>query len=49
MTENRGVEDRHFWVSMTVKVFGPVLEALSKRELKATMPVEGADKDTRYG
>ncbi len=34
------MDDRTYWLHMLTKVCGPVLQALSERKLKATMPVE---------
>jgi hypothetical protein len=33
-------DDRHYWVSLAVKISRPVLENLARRELKEKMPVE---------
>jgi len=35
-----GEEDRRYWVQLLTKVANPVLEALSERKLKKTMPIE---------
>jgi hypothetical protein len=33
-------DDRAYWIALLTRVANPVLQALSKRELKKTMPVE---------
>ncbi|PYI55151.1 DUF2264 domain-containing protein [Paenibacillus flagellatus] len=40
-----GLEHRRYWASVLIRIAGPVLEALSERRLKATMPVEGKTDD----
>ena len=42
-----GLDQRKYWVETLVKIIDPVLTALSKRELKATMPVEQIDGENR--
>ena len=43
-----GKEDRQYWLNTMVKISLPVLEAFSKRRIKATMPVESVcDKKHR--
>jgi len=39
------IEDRSYWLDTMLRVADPVLTALSKRRLKATMPVEGKAGD----
>lgn len=41
------VDDRAYWVSILDKIAGPVLENLSRRELKKTMPVEAGNPSDR--
>ena len=41
------ITDRAYWVKTLTTITGPVLRALAKRELKATMPVEGVG-DPRF-
>lgn len=38
--------DRAYWLQTMARVSGPVLKALSQRQLKATMPVEAQPGDT---
>lgn len=48
-SENSGVtDDRRYWISVLERLSAPVLESLSRRELKKKMPVEAANpKDRR--
>ena len=42
-------DDRTYWLTVMEKIVAPVLENLSRRELKKAMPVEAADSDrARY-
>lgn len=43
-----GLADRELWVSELTKMAGPVLRALAKGELKATMPLGLLKDDERY-
>jgi len=40
-------DDRSYWLAVTEKITGPVLENLARRELKKTMPVEAANPADR--
>jgi len=42
-----GADDRAYWVSVMEKLAFPVLDHLSRRELKKTMPVEAANAADR--
>jgi hypothetical protein len=42
-----GADDRAYWVSVLGQLAGPVLENLSRRELRRRMPVEAADPASR--
>lgn len=42
-----GVADRAYWVSVARRLATPVLGALARRQLKATMPVEARHPDAR--
>ncbi len=42
---NEPVSDRAYWVNVAVRIARPVLEALSARQLRATMPVETSHGD----
>jgi hypothetical protein len=44
-----GRADRRYWVSVLERLAGPVLGALSRRELKKLMPVEAANPADRRG
>jgi hypothetical protein len=48
-TAMSGTDDRAYWCSIAAKLATPVLSALAKRRLKATMPVEShpSSKDRR--
>ena len=39
--------DRDYWLSIVDKIASPVLENLSRRELKKVMPVEASDPGER--
>lgn len=41
-----GMDDREYWVQLLAKISTPVLEALSERKLKKTMPVEAPHGNT---
>lgn len=48
--KNKKSKDRVYWCNMAYKISHPVLDALSKQELKATMPIElrsGISKEKR--
>lgn len=42
-----GADDRAYWLGVLGKVAGPVLENLSRRELRRHMPIEAADPKAR--
>jgi hypothetical protein len=44
-TAGHEMDDRGYWLSVLQKVAAPVLENLSRRELKKNMPVEAATSD----
>ena len=46
-TVNDGPAERQYFISMLTRIADPVLNALSKNELKLKMPVEAGEPDKR--
>lgn len=47
VTQRAGLQDREYWLKMMTRIARPVLENLSKDQLKTVMPFESSSKDIR--